>query len=203
MVTSLQHITSKTTVTPSLQHITSFLEKYKHVFGILGELEDFEDRLDLAYCEQLTLEHVIDENDYYGCDFTKHRILVLHMDGSNFFTGFLIGPEGTEFESILDQLPLYYFGLGADCGEFPPALGNFKTFMSNYVQASIKYLTNYEDGQSFEDSDYLEANESCADFPDTKEKLLAALDSAAVDLEQFSSNLIDAPLSYRMLGVEF
>ena len=83
---------------------------------------------------------LVDEYDYYGCDFTDNQrmIKIFYLGASNYFPAFWIGTD--EYTNNLDEYPIYFI----DTSSNEPVLfmGNFKTYMTSLLK---DYLSSNND----------------------------------------------------------
>jgi hypothetical protein len=106
----------------------------------IKEFEDLFEKLEMNYNLPLpfiyTYCDVIDDEDYYGYNFSKdQKIYMLFYNGSsNFFAGIYKPKNSEQFE--IDELPIYIFDLSnTNCPI--KKIGNFKTYMKQIFD-SIK-----------------------------------------------------------------
>jgi hypothetical protein len=105
----------------SLQKIQDYVEKYEEMF------EELDNNYDVSLPLMYTHCHIVSDNDYYGCDFSKNgSIHMLFYNGSsNFFAGIYVPDHITDVK--YDQCPVYIFDLASD--EPMELIGNFRTYV--------------------------------------------------------------------------
>lgn len=118
-----------------LQKIEKFLEEYEDLWQ------------NIAYnggalpCGDFTID-VIDENDYYGCNFSEeNRVIMFFFTGqSNYFPAIHIGNISEDMCENIDEFPVYIFDIVGDTdnNNEPKLIGNFR----HYIE---KLLIDYED----------------------------------------------------------
>lgn len=138
-----------------MQKVQYYLENYQDLWWELSQKDA------CLPCMDVTMD-MVDEEDYYGCDFTgKRQVIELFFTGSSdYFPGFFIGKDN--YEDNLDQYPIYIFDLSSD--EPVELIGNFKTYMTKLIEG---YLENYKLG-----------------------KFVKMAKTALMELDQFSNKMI-------------
>lgn len=89
-----------------------------------------------------TVFDVIDEYDYYGCDFFgKNKVVQLFFTGnSQYFPAIWIGDQDLNKIENLDEYPVYIFDLqNYDTNPIQP-VGNFKKYITEIID---DFLNNY------------------------------------------------------------
>lgn len=90
---------------------------------------------------------VIDECDYYGCDFTgKHKMCMIWFTGqSNYFPGFWIGDNELDTIDNIDEYPIYIIDIAMDCGNQVQNTGlNIKGYINKLIE-HCESVINSED----------------------------------------------------------
>lgn len=84
--------------------------------------------------------HIIDENDYYGCDFTNDRkmCMLFFVGASNYFPGIWVG-DVDPYEVDIDTYPMYILDLQcADNTCAHKSCGNVKEYITLIIEPFIK-----------------------------------------------------------------
>ena len=141
-----------------MQKVQDYLENYQDLWWEISQKGAY------LPCMDVTMD-MVDEDDYYGCDFTgKRQVMELFFTGSSdYFPGFFIGKDN--YEDNLDQYPIYVFDLSTNEEEARLELiGNFKTYMTKLIEG---YLENHKRG-----------------------KFVKMAQTALMELDQFSDKMI-------------
>ena len=105
------------------EQINEYLEEYEDLWQEIGSSDS------VLPCLDITMD-IINENNYYGCDFSgKQQVYRLfHTGASNYFPGIC---NVNKIESI-DKRPIYIFDIASDnrC-EY---VGNFKYYMTTLLK---------------------------------------------------------------------
>lgn len=109
-----------------LHQLNTMLTAYQAVFhNIIYTTDKY--NIDIPLCGDVEL-YIIDENDYYGCDFTNDRkmCMLFFAGASNYFPGIWIG-DVDPYDVEIDTYSIYIIDLqGANntCGS--SSFGNVK-----------------------------------------------------------------------------
>lgn len=103
------------------EKMNEYLEDYEDLWQEICDLTPVLPIMDLGM-------NIIDEDDYYGCDFSgDKKVMMLFFTGqSNYFPGIYIGNR--KYKNELDKLPIYIFDLASD--NQVEYIGNFREYMT-------------------------------------------------------------------------
>ena len=118
-----------------VQDIENYLLKYKKIWKYVAKKELYEMPCE---CNTITKSYILDEDDYYGCNFTDNqKIYVLFFtEHSDCFCGIPLFDNDLTYDKM-DELPVYQFDLS--CEEQPELYGNFKDYFNEILKKYKPY----------------------------------------------------------------
>lgn len=113
-----------------LDLLTGYLDDHQDLWWTIDEFSPPLPIMDVA-------GDIIDEKDYYGCDFSGNgRVLKIFFTGQHaYFPGIHIG-DNDDYAENIDQLPVYVFNL-SDSNEPLTYVGNFKDYLTQILDYCI------------------------------------------------------------------
>lgn len=109
-----------------MEQIENYLNEYEELWHEISKYDS------LYPCGDVAM-NIINEKDYYGFNFSKHRkVYEIFFAGSNNFFPAICNVIN---EKIIDQYPIYIFDLASDNNS--SYVGNFKYFITELLKDHI------------------------------------------------------------------